>query len=111
MNIPTTARKTKVFLNKKNKKVVFSEEIMYLEGVCNYTTFHLSSSKTITTARTLKVYSVNLINLGFVRVHRAFLVNTHFIQSYNETTSEIMLLNGTKLKVSRRMQKNLKLAA
>jgi DNA-binding LytR/AlgR family response regulator len=108
MSVTATNNKTKVFLNRKNKKVVFSEEIMYLEGVVNYTVFHLSSEQKITTARTLKAYSLHLINEGFIRVHRAFLVNTHFIKSYNELANEVVLLNGTTLKVSRRMQKNLK---
>ena len=73
-----------------------------LRGEVNYTTFCMKNGRTIMIAHTLKYFEDQLNKFGFIRVHRAFLVNPDYILKYDSVGHRIeMDCNFTAL-VSRR---------
>ena len=73
-----------------------------LQGDINYTTFCLKNGKKITIAQTLKYFEEQLHEFGFMRVHRAFLVNPQYILKYNEIGHTIEMDCNLIAQVSRR---------
>ena len=76
-----------------------------LQGDINYTTFHLKNGRTIMIAHTLKYFEDMLHEHGFMRVHRAFLVNPQYILKYNEIGHTIEMDSNLIAQVSRRRMK------
>lgn len=77
------------------------DEIVRCEADGNYTRIFKNNNEEIFTAKTLKEYDDILAEHGFIRVHRAHLVNKSFIKSLN-SESKIKLQNNTEVEVSRR---------
>ena len=92
----------------KTQKIQFSE-IVYLEGSINYTLIHLTNGSIKISPRTLLFHINNSLNESFIRIHRSFCVNKHFIQSYEPDVNPdyLLLEGGFKLTFSRRKKKNL----
>jgi len=66
-------------------------DILYIEGLKDYVTVHLTSSKIIT-KNSLSNFDQKLPAAQFIRCHRSFIVNKNHIHSYSNNTIEI----GTK---------------
>jgi DNA-binding LytR/AlgR family response regulator len=76
-------------------------EIMMLEADANYTILHHVSGRKIHVATTLRIIEERFASSHmFVRTHRSFLINVHFIETINETYLE--LKNQMSALVSRR---------
>jgi two-component system, LytTR family, response regulator len=78
------------------------EEIIYCEGKDNYTHFHLTKGRKLVSAKTLKDYDETLVEQGFLRIHKSYLVNIKFIEKYSRSNSTVILTDYTTLEVSRR---------
>lgn len=84
------------------------DDIVYLNGVDNYTRFHFRNRKEIIVPKTLKEYEEMLQNEGFMRIHKSFLVNlTHVKQIAKTDNLEIEMSNGDRLNVARRKAKEI----
>lgn len=59
---------------------VFFDELLYLESEANYVLLHLSSQKKVMVRSTINDFMDQLEPGRFVRIHRRFAVNTHFIE-------------------------------
>ena len=82
------------------------KEIVFLEGVRNYTLFHLRDGSRFISTRTLGKYDEELALHGFYRIHKSYVVNLHHLSSYDlEDASYIILRNEIKIMVARRKQK------
>jgi DNA-binding LytR/AlgR family response regulator len=81
-----------------------SNEITYLEADINYTIFHLKNGQKIVSSFTLKKYEADSNLVGFLRVHKSFLLNPDFIKQYEQhgKKATILLSNGRTVDVSRR---------
>ncbi len=101
MSIPYNFSKTGMIIVARKKVIPLSYVVM-LEGNCNYSILHLSSGKQILIARTLKYFEESLLMQGFLRVHRAFLVNSRHIKSYDKVELKLLLTDGLSVEVSRR---------
>jgi DNA-binding LytR/AlgR family response regulator len=101
MSIPYNFSKTGMIIVARKKVIPLSYVVM-LEGNCNYSILHLSSGKQILIARTLKYFEESLLMQGFLRVHRAFLVNSRHIKSYDKVELKLLLTDGLSIEVSRR---------
>ena len=78
------------------------DEIMYCEGNDNYTHFHLTKSRKLISAKTLKEYEEMLAEQGFLRIHKSYLVNLKFAVRFSRSNSTLVLQDYTTLEVSRR---------
>ncbi len=82
---------------------VMSDEIVYAEAFDNYTYLFAKSDKYII-SHTLKSVEEKLTPLGFVRVHRSYLINFKLIDSIAENT---VFLAGHKVQISKSYRKSL----
>lgn len=94
-------------INQKLKLAVDINQIIMLKGSINYTCFYLQNGKQKVSARPLKFYESQLANHGFIRVHRAYLINPDFIMAHQESTSQLLLFEGHAADISRRRRCNL----
>lgn len=77
------------------------EEVVRMEANINYTLFVLKTGKSRIMSYTLGMYGVLLAD-GFLRVNRSCIINTNFISSFDRVNKQVILNDGTPVKVSRR---------
>ena len=86
---------------------VLVKDIVRLEGVRNYTLIHLKNGDTMLSSRTLKIYENILVDWGFVRVHRAHLINLNCMKHYDELDLTFAVMqNKDYISISRRKRKD-----
>ncbi len=56
------------------------QQIVRLKASSNYTEIFLSNKKKIVTAKVLKLFASQLEPMGFIRIHRAHLINKEHIR-------------------------------
>lgn len=82
--------------------------IIYCEGMDNYSKIHTIQGREIILTRTLKYLEETLPNSIFFRIHKSTLVNLNYIQSYSRVEGySVTLTNGIKLDVSVRKSEQL----
>lgn len=83
--------------------IVDLEDILYLEGADNYTSFYLVNKKKIIVSKTLKEYEGFLSDLGFFRIHKSSIINLQHLKNINrENSIDVIMSDGHRLTVSRR---------
>ena len=88
--------------------IVDLEDVLYLEGDDNYTSFFLSKQKKLIVSRTLKEYEILLSDLGFFRIHKSSIINLmHLKNIRNENGLDVVMSDGRTLSVSRRRSSEL----
>lgn len=88
--------------NQEGFNIVEISEILRLEGDRNYTHFHLSNSKKITTSRSLGEYQGVLEGHGFYRIHQSTIVSLrHVVKYLKGDGGEVEMRDGKRFKVSR----------
>ncbi len=84
-----------------------TDDILYCEGVGNYTRFHIRDKPPILVSKTIKEYEDLLPDQAFLRVHKSYLVNLQHIQMY-EKEGILKMSNGDQVIVSRRKKDEIK---
>jgi len=88
--------------------IVDIDEIMYLEGDDNYTSFFLNRHKKVVVSKTLKEYENLLGDLGFMRIHKSSIINLLHLKNINkENGMDVVMSDGRRLPVSRRRSNEL----
>ncbi len=82
-------------------------DILYCEGVGNYTRFHIKDKPPILVSKTIKEYEELLHEQSFLRVHKSYLVNMQHIRMY-EKEGMLKMSNGDYVVVSRRKKEEIK---
>lgn len=82
------------------------EDITCLEGEGNYTFIHTCRGKRYLVSRTLKSLTEHLDG-SFLRVHKSYIINTHFIVERLDEDRIIRMSCGKKATVSRRKIKEI----
>lgn len=90
------------------QKIKEVDSIQYLKGDINYTSLIYRNGHRKMIAHTLKRFEESNIFEGFLRVHRAYLVNPKFIVSVSLKDYSLELVSGVKLPISRRKLLNFK---
>lgn len=90
-----------IIQNKELKKIN-SNEICYIEADGKYSNIHLND-KIMHCSKTLAGVTKLLPAYCFVKTHRAFVVNLHYIKSYSSNT--VYLSNGESAFLSKNYQK------
>jgi DNA-binding LytR/AlgR family response regulator len=96
-------------INRKTDKFVWVDDVVMLRGAVNYSTVYLQNGKQIMIAHTLKYFEDILQDYGFLRVHRAYLINPKHLLGYDRENQKLFLSQGLSADVSRRRAKNLKI--
>ena len=73
-------------------------EILYLEGIRNYTLIHTINEKKTIAAQTLHLIHSSINYDSFIRINRSFILNTEYISTYGLENNKLIfqLLNGQK---------------
>ena len=83
----------------KNIKIIF-DEIMYIESLKDYITIHLENGKSHHIKQNISVFE-KLLNHGFIRIHRSFIIQTKKMTAYTKNEIEINSIEipiGTRYK-------------
>jgi two-component system LytT family response regulator len=76
-------------------------EIHFCRAEDNYTELHLGDGRKFLASRTLKEYEDMLAELGFIRVHRSYLVNREAVEQVT-SDGHVVLHGGQRVEISRR---------
>jgi two-component system LytT family response regulator len=82
-------------------------EIIRLEGENNYTRFIFSDRKPMLVSKTLKEYDDLLKGYGFIRAHKSYIVNRHYISSI-EKEGCLKMKDGFIVEISRRRREEVR---
>ena len=95
-------------LNHKTSSKVLINSVILIKGDVNYTKFYMEGGKEKTVAHSIKFFETHLENHGFLRVHRAFMINPNHVKTYNSDQEVLMMSNGQAAHISRRRKSILK---
>lgn len=98
-----------LLLNARQNCRVPIDQILYLKGDINYTHLYFKFRKSIIMPHSLKRFEADLLPFGFLRIHRSYLVNSHFVKSANLSDSTVTLMDETVLQIARRRIKQVRL--
>ena len=83
--------------------IVDLEDVLYLKGADNYTSFYLNKHKKVVVSKTLKEYESLLGAMGFFRIHKSSIINLIHLKNINkENGLDVVMSDGRTLSVSRR---------
>ncbi len=63
---------------------VCPEDIIYISGENNYSTFYLKDGRNVVVCKTLKDYEDQLSSEHFFRVHKSYLININYVKKLNK---------------------------
>ena len=87
----------------KGFQVVELNDILYAEASGNYTNFYFSNHTAICTSKLIHEYEELLTDVGFVRIHKSYLVNLLHVKEYLKGEGgSVILSNKAELEVARR---------
>ncbi|NMH27840.1 LytR/AlgR family response regulator transcription factor [Flavobacterium silvaticum] len=79
------------------------EDILYIHGENNYSTFHLADQQKIVVSKTLKEYESTLPEQDFFRIHKSFLININHLHKINKGIElQAVMKDGKHIEVSTR---------
>lgn len=93
-----------------NIHVIPLEEVIYIESEDDYVMIHTINGKHLK-HQTMKFYEKGLDSNKFIRIHRSYIVNIskiNKIEKFGKDTYQVVLKNGSALKVSRSRYQDLK---
>ncbi len=91
-----------LILNYRTSVKVFINSVVLIKADSNYTKFYLECGKVKTVSHSIKFFENHLENHGFLRVHRAFMINPNYVKKYNSEQEVLTMSNGQIANISRR---------
>ncbi|WGK65537.1 LytR/AlgR family response regulator transcription factor [Croceiramulus getboli] len=89
-------------------EVIAVEDILYCQADDNYTYIYLVQEKKKLVSKTLKYFEEALTPMGFVRVHKSYLINVSEVIQYKKGKGgHVVLSNGQSIQVSASKKANL----
>ncbi len=83
-------------------------DILYCQADDNYTQIHLKNGSKKLVSKTLKYFEDALIDFGFARIHKSYLVNVNEITGYKKGKGgSVILSSGKEVMVSASKKSNL----
>jgi two-component system, LytTR family, response regulator len=96
-----TLEDQKLVLPTQNGTLRFAlKQITHIEGERNYSNIYLSNGSRELSSKNLAYFEDILIDKGFFRCHRSYLINRYHIESL--TSDHFVLKNGLEIPISRR---------
>ncbi|WP_422858026.1 LytR/AlgR family response regulator transcription factor [Flagellimonas sp. S174] len=65
-----------------------TQEILFIEGLGNYVTYHLADKSKITSYGTIKS-TLEILPKNFTRVHKSYVINKYHVKSYDTMTIDV----------------------
>ncbi|WP_428663224.1 LytTR family DNA-binding domain-containing protein [Runella sp.] len=97
------------FQTKSGQCTIDPKEIIYLRAMGNYTIFHLAMGEQVVTTLPLITYVPLLEEQGFMRLHKSYLLNLHFLKDCRiDRFFRLTLPDQCILQVARRRRMALK---
>lgn len=101
---------SRIFLTTKEKMTVLHhDEIRYLEGDRNYTTFYDERGEALLVSRNLAYYERLIDSPSFFRIHQSYLVNVRFVAGLQardqQGNASVVLKSGESLPLARSKKK------
>jgi DNA-binding LytR/AlgR family response regulator len=97
-----------LILNHKTSTKVFINSVILIKGDINYTKFYMDGGKERVVAHSIKFFENHLETHGFLRVHRAFMINPNYVKNYDSEQEILTMSNGQIANISRRRKSVLK---
>lgn len=89
-------------------EVLEAQDILYCKADDNYTQIYLKSGTQKLVSKTLKFFEVALVDLGFARVHKSYLINVNEVVGYRKGKGgQVVLSSGKEIMVSASKKANL----
>jgi two-component system LytT family response regulator len=89
--------------NANSISLIAVKDIVYCESDSNYTNIYLSQQQKIMVSATLKEYEELLIDYGFFRVHKSYLINLRYITRFEKAEGgTVILVNDIRIPVASR---------
>ncbi len=88
------------------QKSIQLADIVMLKADVNYTYFYLANGKCIVFSKTMKTFAELLPSCSFIRTHKTYLINKHYLKSVNQEEDLINLSNGMNVPISRRKRRS-----
>ncbi|WP_226293986.1 LytR/AlgR family response regulator transcription factor [Aquimarina algicola] len=101
VNIP---KKTLELRSNKRVYTIAEDEIIHIEGLGNYITYHLADDSTIVVYNGLKK-ALQELSDSFIRIHKSHIINKEKVKSYSKDNIE--LLNGKLLPIGNSVDFNM----
>lgn len=100
----------RIFLTTKDKMIVLRyDEICYLKGDRNYTTFFYNHGESLLISRNLSYYEGLIDSSSFFRIHQSYLVNVKCVAGLQprdqQGNTSVILKNGNELPLARSKKK------
>lgn len=92
------------FCSDRKKVSLFPDEILYVESCDTEVFIHTSDGRKLRNKTSISQWE-SVLGESFIRIHRAFLVNSKYVDSYKSDTVKV---GEETLPVSRKYQKDLK---
>lgn len=97
------------FQTRAGENIIALSRIVYLRAQLNYTVFHLSDGEQVMTSLSLSTYARLLEPQGFVRLHKSWLLNLHYLAQCREVEENRLLLpDGEQVGIARRRRKKVR---
>lgn len=93
------------FCSERKKVTLLPSEIVYVESCDTEVLIHASDGRTLRNRTAISQWEA-LLGESFIRIHRAFLVNSNYIES---RSSDSVKIGETTLPISRKYQSKLKM--
>lgn len=105
----TATNNEKIMLpSAKDATLVALQDIVWISGENNYSTFHLKDGNKILVTKTLKDYETSLPAQYFFRIHKSYSINIqHLVKLLKTEMLCVQLTDNTKLEVSLRRKAEL----
>ncbi|WP_395375998.1 LytR/AlgR family response regulator transcription factor [Marinicella sp. W31] len=86
----TQAQQEVILEARSNRRthLINSGHVLYIQGMGNYVNFHLSDGTTIDNYASIKATLAQLPE-HFVQVHKSYIINKHYLRSYDRESVEI----------------------
>ena len=104
--VSTTDTIEKIVLSMNEKKIIVKiDDIIYLKADNVYTEFYLKNNIKHVVSKPLKEYELLLSQNNFYKPHRSYIINKDLIKSYKKSSSEIEMISGDYISLSRDKKK------
>lgn len=97
-----------LILNHRTSCKVFINRVILIKANVNYSTFYMDGGREKRVAHSMKFFEPYLITQGFLRVHRAFMINPNYVKTYNPGAEVLTMSNGQIATIARRRRSILK---
>ena len=91
------------FHTKAGEHFIDLGRIVYLKAQLNYTIFYLADGEQVVTSLSLGSYVALLESRGFLRLHKSYLLNLHYLpQCSLKSNHQLVLPDGKRAIIARR---------